>query len=292
MDDSPKTPRPASNVALDWAAGTDRVPALLNELAIRARRRRFRRIRLVAAGCAVVLLGAAVVWAPLSLSDHAPEPSRIVVSEPRRQTLPDGSRVELRDDAEIAVDFSGPLRRVTLTRGEVHFQVAKDPDRPFVVVAPGVDVRAVGTAFSVQLKAAAVEVHVTEGRVAVAQSVVHATIESTPAPAATLVDAGQLAVVAASAPEVTALSAAESSERLMWRVSRIEFSSTPLVEAVALLNRQSAVQLSLGDDSLAALRISGIVRADNAEALVRLLVANYEVNAARESERSLVLRRR
>src|SRR6185312_8533669 len=94
----------------------------------------------------------------------------IVISQPERKTLVDGSVVELRDTAEIAVDYAGPLRRVTLRRGEALFQVAKNPARPFVVKAGGLEVRAVGTAFSVQIDGAAVDVLVTEGRVSVNQA--------------------------------------------------------------------------------------------------------------------------
>lgn len=72
----------------------------------------------------------------------------------------------------------------------------------------------------------------------------------------------------------------------------MEFSATPLSEAVLLLNRYSTVRLSLADDSLAVLRISGLVRADNADALVRLLVANYEVAAVPQGEHEIILRRR
>ena len=210
----------------------------------------------------------------------------MIVSAPSRQTLPDGSVVELRDGADISVDFSGPLRRVTLVRGEAHFAVAKDFTRPFVVTAAGVSVRAVGTAFAVQMSAATVEVLVTEGRVAVDPA-------ATPdAPPLALVEAGHLAIATPINAQVTAIAEAQMTYRLAWRVPRVEFSATPLSEAVLLLNRYSAVRLSLADDSLAGLRISGLVRADNADALVRLLVANYEVAAIPQGEHEIVLRRR
>jgi transmembrane sensor len=57
--------------------------------------------------------------------------------------------------------------------GEAHFFVEKDPQRPFVVNAAGIDVRAVGTAFNVRIDPAAVEVLVTEGRVRVDPAVPH-----------------------------------------------------------------------------------------------------------------------
>ena len=49
------------------------------------------------------------------------------------------------------VDYRGDNRIVRLSRGEVNFDVAKDPHRPFVVYAGDGLVWAVGTAFNVRL---------------------------------------------------------------------------------------------------------------------------------------------
>ena len=57
--------------------------------------------------------------------------------------LPAGSRAELRDDARLSTEFTAGVRRVVLDRGEAHFEVQKDPARPFVVVAGRLEVRAV-----------------------------------------------------------------------------------------------------------------------------------------------------
>src|SRR5437660_1453063 len=75
-------------------------------------------------------------------------PSSAVVLRPEKQILADGSVVELKSGAEIAVDFTGAYRRVALKRGEAHFQVAHQ-SRPFVVTAGPIEFRAVGTAFAV-----------------------------------------------------------------------------------------------------------------------------------------------
>ena len=277
--------------ALNWAAAHGHNQALLAELAARAARRR-RRLRLATAAGAVALLAVALWQSPFVGGARRADPGRVAVSVPSRQVLPDGTEVQLRGDAMLTGDFSGAQRRVNLSRGEAYFQVAKDPARPFVVGALGIEVRAVGTAFSVQLGAAQVEVLVTEGRVAVAEAPANVAAADVPRAGPAYVDAGQLAVVAAGAPQVINLPAAQSADRLAWRIPRIEFTATPLAEAIARLNRLSAVQLSLGDDSLANLRISGVVRADNGEALVRLLVANYEVDARFVTDRTVVLHRR
>src|SRR3546814_13511842 len=59
------------------------------------------------------------------------------------------------------------MRRVILRRGEASFEVAHNVQRPFVVSAEGLDVRAVGTAFVVGIEDGGVEVTVEEGVVAV-----------------------------------------------------------------------------------------------------------------------------
>src|SRR3546814_19282958 len=59
------------------------------------------------------------------------------------------------------------MRRVILRRGEASFEVAHNVQRPFVVSAEGLDVRAVGTAFVVGIEDGGVEVTVAEGVVAV-----------------------------------------------------------------------------------------------------------------------------
>ena len=75
--------------------------------------------------------------------------------------LHDGSIVELNKGAQISIRYSGDERRVDLLSGEAYFEVAKNPDRPFIVSARGIDVKAVGTAFNVRLHNDSLEVLVT-----------------------------------------------------------------------------------------------------------------------------------
>jgi transmembrane sensor len=205
--------------------------------------------------------------------------------------LPDGSVVVLREGAEIAADFSATARRIALRRGEAHFEVMKDSSRPFIVAAPGVEVRAVGTAFSVGLGGgAAVEVLVTHGRVAVEPT----------AKDAALVDAGQRARVpsAGATAEVRVLSAAEIEQASAWRTPQIEFSRTPLAEALALINDrlgstgQRRIEADPADAELRELRLSGFLAADNAEGFLRLLENNFGVRADRKGNGAIVLRSR
>nr|WP_321356906.1 FecR domain-containing protein [uncultured Draconibacterium sp.] len=79
-----------------------------------------------------------------SLEVIAPVGSRTVVE------LSDGSVVHLNYSSRIKYpqNFRGETRGVALT-GEAYFEVAHNPDKPFVVTAGGIDIRALGTVFNV-----------------------------------------------------------------------------------------------------------------------------------------------
>ncbi len=267
-------------------------------------RRRRRRRTAVAATALLAALALGVVW-PIDRTPVASSiaGSRAIVNPPVRRTLPDGSIVELNDQARIAVDYAGAWRRVALLQGEAHFQVAKNPDRPFVVTALGVDVRAVGTAFSVQIDRASVDVLVTEGQVAVAASPGPtgtaassiATGASTPRPPV-LVAAGNHVGVEVTALAVTPMpvrlvSAAELAERLAWRVPRLEFNYTPLIEVLPALNRYSGSHLTLATPELGQLKLSGNLRADNVPVFLQILESSYGVKAEHRAGGEIVLSR-
>lgn len=293
MSEERTEPRPRVN-PLDWPQHAGQADAVTREIEGFVRRRRRQRMG-IATACLAVVLAGGFTWRQWSVREPGAAVST-VVSLPSTQTLPDGSRMELRSGAEVAVEFTsastGP-RRVVLRRGEAHFTVTKNPDRPFIVDTGGVAVRAVGTAFSVQQADSRVEVVVTEGRVALDGP-------ERAGEALAFVDAGSHAVMAtaAPAPKVAALSAAEMGEKLSWRVARLEFNGTPLRDVVALFNRHAAIlpeggqtRLVLGDAALESLPLSGMLRADNLPVLLKILESSYGIHAEPGAAGELVLRR-
>ena len=264
--------------ALSWAVSSGAAGEVVRHVEARRRRRVRRRIAGVAGIACLGLVGA---WLfPQAAATLAVPPiaalSTVVVT-PETRTLADGSIVELRPGAEIRVEYGPSSRRVVLLAGEVHFQVTKDAARPFVVVASGVEVRAVGTAFSVDLGKRAVDVLVTEGRVAVTSP--PAAVEATPAVA--MVDAGQGTTVSlevAGAAAVRSVPSGERRERLNWRVPLLEFSGTPLAEAIPMFNRHGRRHLVL-DPALGRLQLSGTLRADDTDSLFILLRNEFGIIA-------------
>lgn len=201
-----------------------------------------------------------------------------------RARLDDGSTLELNTASAARVRFTPTERRVELESGEAHFEVAHDTSRPFVVRAGGVAVRAVGTAFNVRFVAGAVEVTVTEGKVAAGPA--------SSAAGATLVAANQRLAIplaaAGPAPAVEPLAPAEVRAVLAWQRRAADFSDTPLAEVAARFNRHNALQLVVADPGLGARRIGGMFALDDVEAFVRLLERDGIIRAERRGETVLL----
>lgn len=287
--------------AVDWAHRESAVDELLGELERLSARRRHRRA-IGAAGAAALLLLAGFAWRSAGWPERvARAAGSSIVSFPARQVLPDGSLVELKDNAQIAADFTSSLRRVRLERGEAYFEVTNDAARPFVVEVGQIEVRAVGTAFTVQLHQGSTEVLVTEGRVAVEQpggsTQVPLSPVSAPKPQTlALVDAGNRVVIEMGSSlaipiPVQKVPASELADRLGWRIPRLEFSGTPLGEAIALFNRHNQIKFVLADSALSSQKISGFLRVDQSETFLRLLESDFGLTAERRGPREVVLRR-
>ncbi|MGD1030851.1 MAG: FecR domain-containing protein [Opitutaceae bacterium] len=274
-------------------------PALVRELAARRRRRAWK-VVFGAGAAAVAATAAALVFVPVRPAPHPAVAETIatnaVILRPEQRVLADGSVVDLNQGARIDVDFRPDVRDVRLLNGEAHFTVTKNPERPFVVTADGVRVRAVGTAFAVKLESEDVNLLVTEGSVTVNRPAGSQAPVQSGSGAPMVVSAGGLLVVPTSARSsgdplfVRVLQAPEIESRLAWRKPCIELAGTPLAEAIALFNRGGSLHLSIDDPQLAQLRMSGVFRADNAEGFVRLLESNYGVRVERRGGSEVVLR--
>lgn len=243
---------------------------------------------------------AAFVFAARSFDFDSPHDRERMVARPLQHTLADGSVVQLNENAEFEPAFTPATRGVKLLKGEAHFQVAKDPGKPFIVEAGGVKVRAVGTAFSVRFDPKSVEVLVTEGHVKVSETPMamadHPAPEVIPPPAReTDLLAGQRTVIAladeATAPTVTAVSTSEIQKELAWREMRFELSGASLEEAVELFNRKGGVQLEIGDSALRSMHISGIYWANNPDQFAELVGTTLGLKASHVSADRIVFTR-
>jgi transmembrane sensor len=159
--------------------------------------------------------------------------------EIRNTTLADQSVATANSDSLLEVRYDRGSRRVALRQGEAWFSVAKDPQRPFIVEAGNVQVRAVGTAFSVRLHGANADVVVTEGTVQV----------SGKAGQALALSAGQQAEVPQAEGVARLVSDPEAVRRkLAWREGKLMFKRETLAQAAADFNRYNQRQIVIADE--------------------------------------------
>lgn len=265
-----------------------------------APRRRLRR-RLPVGLAAVAAIALVGWWGRAFLLNRAEfaEQAATEVGGLRKLDLPDGSFVTLNTNSSVDVQFTAAERRVRLLRGEAHFEVAKNPARPFVVEATGVAVQAVGTAFSVRVKPTAVDVLVTEGRVRVDDAARGASLLQR-APIAgpaelPLLSAGERVTIvtgrdARPAPaRAAAVAVAEINQALSWQKRRLDYADAPLSEIIADFNRYNQHKLVVVDARLAERRFGGTFPAGDYASLVQLLEKTFGVVVERR-ERETRLR--
>jgi transmembrane sensor len=200
------------------------------------------------------------------------------------QSVPmvDGSRVLLNTNSQVSIALNEHERRVELKHGEAFFEVAKDPNRPFVVVAGDKRIIAVGTAFSVRREGDEMRLIVSEGTVRMETPSKQV---KPPGP----LSAGSVLRARHDDMLVQKEALADIERSLSWRNGVLTFRDTPLSNAVTEFNRYNTRPIVIEDDRVAALQIGGIFRATQPEAFVRLLSEGFPIQVVMEDER-IVLR--
>lgn len=228
-----------------------------------------------------------------------PTPAGVYVTaigEHATVSLPDGSTLELDSDSRARVTFSARYRVVHLQRGEAFFKVAHDVQRPFWVVGGGSWVRAVGTAFDVDLDPAGMRVTVSEGTVKVGS--IDPLIRDIPLGDALLSDASAISVLTAgreaelrgSSVRIRPLTPAQLARAVSWRAGTLYFEDAPLSEVVAELSRYAPLHLVIAGQRLGGLRIAGTFQASpqGVDAFLRMLDHGLGLTVRQEPGRVVI----
>jgi transmembrane sensor len=202
--------------------------------------------------------------------------------ELRNVPLQDRSLATINTDSQIAVAMTSRARHVELVKGEAWFQVAKNPEAPFVVAAGDVRVRAVGTAFSVRRHDHGADVLVTEG-------VVETWRASAP-DQRTQLNAGDSAFVpfAGAAMVKVAYQPAEVTRKLAWREREIILRQETLSDAAAEFNRYNDVQIVIADPALGQERLVGGFRTDQPDSFARAVHAALDAPVSIDDGRIVI----
>ncbi|MDE0226096.1 MAG: FecR domain-containing protein [Gammaproteobacteria bacterium] len=218
-----------------------------------------------------------------------------VTGEQQAHVLEDGTQMTLNTGSRIGVRYTSDARLLFLEAGEVHVQVAKDPQRPLSVLAGGRIIQAVGTAFSIEIKPGReIELVVTEGAVRVGEQpestkVTQRNVKIVLPRSATVITAGQELVMGGEAEVVRPLSEAEIEVKLSWREGNLIFRGESLAEVVQEVERYTGVEFVFVDEDLKEVRVSGFFKAGDVEGMLAVLKENFGIEFQRESEHTVLL---
>jgi transmembrane sensor len=271
----------------DSDAGTTRVRAEQS-------RRSFTRITALAAS---VVIAVAAMFAlprvgidiPL-LAQLTNPPIQTNIGELRRVQLSDGSTITLGGLSRVSVHIDEQIRRIVLARGEAFFEVAKDPQRPFVVEVDDTVVRAVGTAFDVRRAGSKVSVSVAEGVVEVidAQARSGSNAIEAIAPIATRLSAGQSIQFEPSRMQPPPPIVIDADAVAAWRNGQRQYLGEPLANVIADLNRYSTRKITIEDPALRDMAITGSIFERDIERWVKSLEVALPVEVEQDGDRIII----
>jgi len=217
--------------------------------------------------------------------------------------LSDGTRITLNTNSELKVDYSQDRRRIYLLRGEAHFDVAKNPQRPFMVYAGEGMVWAVGTAFNVRylnagnhagnlpdslvgtLVGTSIDVTVTEGTVKIFADIEPDKntsldvndAQSSPTDHEQLVHAGKSVQYSKVINATQTTPAQVLEQKLAWQHGALIFKGETLEQAIKEIARYTDKQLIITDPSIKNIRVGGHYKTDNIDSLLASLSETLEI---------------
>ena len=203
--------------------------------------------------------------------------------------LDDGTLVTLGADSKIAVEFGKHERRVQLTRGEAFFEVTRDTNRLFLVMAGDTVVRVLGTKVNVHYEQQPVRVAVVEGRVEVmhADLVKVATPKQKPAQRQ-LLAAGDTAVATQAGAVVTS-SHANKEDLGAWRQGRLVYVDARLKDIISDMNRYFDGEIQLANEGLGERQLTITFRADEIDRGIELIEGALAVRVVRSGPKQVML---
>ena len=248
-----------------------------------------------AAACLAVVLFAGPLLDGWPFGRAGGETYHTALGERRVVALADGSVVTLNTLTRIEVAYADDQRRVRLQAGQASFAVARDADRPFVVVAGTGSVRALGTEFDVyKTDAGQVIVTLLEGSVEVRPVADEPPATAPAGQDAVVVSPVQLTpgdrVAIAARGDVSAVARVDVKRAAAWRDGWVDLKDVPLSHAIREINRYSEIKLVLRDPGLADLRIGGVFRAGRTDGFVRMVRDRFDLRATRLSKERILLK--
>ncbi|PKI13230.1 FecR family protein [Colwellia sp. 12G3] len=212
-------------------------------------------------------------------------------------TFDDGSIIHLNTNSHIETEFSDEKRIIKLIKGEALFEVAHDPQRPFIVYVGDRLVQAIGTKFVVHLKSDNIQVTVTDGKVRMSKVALNTNLSDIQQLNSTTIQEGDVFIakgekviaVNNKAPELTHFKPENIKRELSWLDGKLIFDNEKLYDVIEEINRYVDIEIVLKDPSLHNLRISGRFDLGDSEALIEAIELSFNIKSERIDSKRILL---
>ncbi len=235
-------------------------------------------LRPALAAAVLMILGISAI---LYLRDSAVSTA---TGEQRTLTLEDGTRVTLNTNTRLAIQYTPKQRHIQLESGEAFFDVAKNPQRPFVVDAGRESVMALGTSFVVRRDEREVDVTLVEGKVSVTAVTSSDSATARLRETKVLSPGQRLRVTGISPsvdqPNIEAVTA--------WRRGEVVLDHTSLADAIREMNRYSTVKLVAMMPATDHIQVSGIFRAGDSARFAKAVADTHRLEVVEGPGRILL----
>ena len=181
--------------------------------------------------------------------------------------LPDGTKVQLNGATTITYDVNSSKQRLVQLSGEAFFDVAKNPDCPFRVIANGLQIEVVGTSFNVNTyKKGVVEPSLLTGQIKISGGSLPQEYILTPGEKATY----------SSINNALKITQADVHVETGWCDDYLIFDSEPLIDVIEEIERWYGVEIELRYPQIGQDLLSGSFRHENIQNVIHSLSLQYK----------------
>lgn len=231
-------------------------------------RRRWIQITKYAAVIALLVTSSFGVYSLLNTTDTQQMITANVKSGSKSEIiLPDGTKVQLNGATTITYDVNNSKQRLVQLSGEAFFDVAKNPDCPFRVIANDLQIEVVGTSFNVNTyKKGVVETSLLTGQIKISGGSFPQEYILTPGEKATY----------SSINNALKITQADVHVETGWCDDYLIFDSEPLIDVIEEIERWYGVEIELRCPQIGQDLLSGSFRHENIQNVIHSLSLQYK----------------
>lgn len=200
--------------------------------------------------------------------------------EVKTYNLVDGSTLTLNANSKVQVNIDSTERAISLISGEAFFKVKSMKSLPFLVKSNGVNVRVLGTQFSVKSTSSEESVTVLEGKVSVSPSV------QSDHPPLTLTQNEAVSIEKKST--VIKPIKVNAKEKLAWTNKKLVYKGEKLASVISDLNQYYDTKFKLADSNLNDTKVIAVISLNSQESTLEKLQSLLKLEAHYDKDKNII----